>query len=46
MFWLAKGEPGGDDKYAFLNDLNEDYANKLINIDKTDTMITIYKLKS
>ena len=46
MFWLAKGEPGGDDKYAFLNALNEDYANKLINIDKTDTLIAIFKLKN
>jgi len=32
--------------YPDYRDLNEDYANKLINIDKTDTLITIFKLKN
>ena len=41
LHWLSKGEPGGHQKWPFLDssNLNEAYANSLASIGKCDTLI-------
>jgi 2-polyprenyl-3-methyl-5-hydroxy-6-metoxy-1,4-benzoquinol methylase len=41
LYWLAKGEPGGHQKWNFLdnNKLNAEYESQLALIGKTDTII-------
>ena len=41
LYWLAKGRPGGHQKWDFLDNikLNAEYENQLALIGKTDTII-------
>lgn len=47
LMWLAKGLPGGHDKWDYLDDkeLNEAYCNKLRELKMCDTLFYILKLK-
>ena len=43
LYWMAKGEAGGHDKWSMLNgyDLDHAYKNTLCKIDRADTLVVI-----
>lgn len=47
LMWLAKGLPGGHDKWSYLDseELNAAYAKKLQELQMCDTLFFILKLK-
>lgn len=47
LMWLAKGVPGGHDKWSFLdtNDLDKAYSKKLMELQMCDTLFFVLKKK-
>lgn len=45
LYWLAKGTPGGHDKWTFLETslLQQAYSERLASIDRTDTLLALLK---
>jgi SAM-dependent methyltransferase len=48
LYWLRYGQPGGHDKWAFLDspELTEQYSATLNRIDQTDTIVAIARLNN